>query len=81
MLNEFDAQFESLVSKYTELLVGEANPMLIKKVETWIIYNHIAKTMPSLASHWNTQFPDAKEEVKSIIAEIKALNESKKTKE
>jgi hypothetical protein len=31
--------------------------------------------MPALAKHWNGLYPDAKEEMKQIINEIKVMNE------
>jgi hypothetical protein len=31
--------------------------------------------MPALAKHWNELYPEAKEEMKTIINEIKLLNE------
>ncbi|MBD8071482.1 YusU family protein [Bacillus sp. PS06] len=68
-------QFDGLLEKYTELMVGESNPELIQKVQMWALYSHIAKSMPPLAKHWNETYPDAKDGMKEIIAEIKVLNE------
>jgi len=75
---EFLDKFDSLVTKYTELLLGEENEHLKKEVEIWMLYNHIAKSMPSLVKHWNTQFPDAKQQIVSLISEIKKLNDNQK---
>lgn len=75
MSTEFKKQFEAIIDKYTELLLGDMNEELKEKVQYWIIYQHIAKSMPALAKHWNTLYPEAKEEIKKIIQEIKQLNE------
>lgn len=68
-------QFEALLEKYSELLVGDSNEDLKEKVKMWSLYTHIAKSMPALAKHWNELYPDAKDELKQIIKEIKVLNE------
>ncbi|KKI93388.1 hypothetical protein WQ54_03890 [Bacillus sp. SA1-12] len=75
MDKELAEKFEGLVEKYTELLLGEASDELTEKVKMWALYTHIAKSMPPLAKHWNTTYPDAKNELKMLINEIKALNE------
>ncbi|MEH7548732.1 uncharacterized protein DUF2573 [Neobacillus bataviensis] len=75
MEKEFTAQFEALLDKYSELLVGESSEGTKEKVKAWALYTHIAKSMPALAKHWNGLYPDAKEEMKQIINEIKQLNE------
>ncbi len=75
MKTEFEEQFQALVSKYTELLVGESNDELNKKVEMWALYTHIAKSMPALASHWNKEFPEARNILKELMEEIRSLNE------
>lgn len=73
-------QIDGLLEKYTDLLLGEANPDLKEKVKAWIIFTHISKSMPPLIQHFNGTYPDAKDSMKQIIAEIKALNEAKKAK-
>ncbi|UII55463.1 YusU family protein [Cytobacillus spongiae] len=65
-----------LLEKYTELLLGETDRELQKKVESWILYTHVAKSMPALAKHWNDKYPEGKEAMKAIIQEIKELNET-----
>jgi hypothetical protein len=75
MEKTFVKQFEALLEKYSELLVGESTPETMDKVKMWALYTHIAKSMPALAKHWNGLYPDAKEEIKQIINEIKELNE------
>jgi len=71
----FVQQFEALLEKYSELLVGESSEDTKEKVKAWALYTHIAKSMPALAKHWNELYPDGKEEMKQIISEIKQLNE------
>jgi hypothetical protein len=71
----FAQQFEALLEKYSELLVGESNEETKEKVRAWALYTHIAKSMPALAKHWNELYPEAKEEMKQIIGEIKQMNE------
>lgn len=75
MEREFRKQFDGLCEKYTELLLGDATEELIEKVKVWALYTHIAKSMPPLAKHWNATYPDAKDEMKALINEIKQLNE------
>ena len=75
MEKTFVKQFEALLEKYSELMVGESTPETMEKVKMWALYTHIAKSMPALAKHWNGLYPDAKEEMKQIINEIKELNE------
>ncbi|PLR67137.1 MULTISPECIES: DUF2573 family protein [Bacillaceae] len=69
-----------LVEKYTELLLGEGTSELKEKVKMWVIYSHIAKSMPPLVKHWNETYPDEKEKMKQLIAEIKELNEQHRLK-
>lgn len=78
-LNEFQAQFTSLMEKYTELLVGNTNDELKGKVEVWALYSHISKSMPALAKHWNEKYPEARAEIVKVISEIKQLNEKHRT--
>lgn len=75
MEKTFVKQFEALLEKYSELLVGESTEETKEKVKMWAMYTHIAKSMPALAKHWNGLYPDAKEEMKQIINEIKVMNE------
>jgi hypothetical protein len=75
MENVFVQQLEALLEKYSELLVGDSNKETKEKVKAWALYTHIAKSMPSLAKHWNELYPEAKDEMKVIINEIKQLNE------
>lgn len=75
MTKVFEEQFDGLLEKYTELLLGQNDEELKKKVQMWALYSYIAKTMPALAKHWNDTYPDAKQEMMKLIAEIKQLNE------
>ncbi|MBM7694439.1 hypothetical protein JOC77_003900 [Peribacillus deserti] len=76
MNTDFEKQFEALLSKYSELLLGEEDPKLQKKVKQWALYTHISKSMPALTKHWNELYPEGKEHMISIISEIKSLNEN-----
>ncbi|MEH7109207.1 DUF2573 family protein [Bacillus sp. JJ1764] len=75
MEKEFAQQFEALLEKYSELLVGEATEATKEKVKAWAMYSHIAKSMPALINHWSSLYPEARTEMKQIINEIKELNE------
>ncbi|MBU8637779.1 YusU family protein [Bacillus pumilus] len=76
MGNELDEKLEGLLEKYTELLLGESTDALKQEVKQWIIYSHIAKSMPPLAKHFNETYPEAKEEIKETIQRIKLMNEA-----
>ncbi|MDR0125467.1 MULTISPECIES: YusU family protein [Bacillus] len=80
MGNELDEKLEGLLDKYTELLLGETTEALKKDVKQWVIYSHIAKSMPPLAKHFNETYPEAKEEIKETIQRIKQLNEAHRAK-
>jgi hypothetical protein len=75
MEKAFVRQFAALLDKYSELLVGDTTEETKEKVKAWALYSHIAKSMPALAKHWNGLYPDAKEEMKQLINEIKDMNE------
>lgn len=75
MNKEFSGQFEALLEKYSELLVGSSNEAIKEKVKIYSLYSHIAKSMPALAKHWNGTYPEAKMEIMKIMNEIKQLNE------
>jgi hypothetical protein len=77
---EFAQQFDALMEKYAELLVGETNEEIKEKLKVWGIYTHISKSMPALTKHWNGLYPDGKNEMKEIIDEIKRLNEQHRKK-
>ncbi|OCA87973.1 hypothetical protein A8F94_09090 [Bacillus sp. FJAT-27225] len=74
----FVKQLEALLEKYAELLVGQSDEETTEKVKMYALYTHIAKTMPALAQHWNALYPDAKNEMKALMLEIKRLNEQKR---
>lgn len=75
-VNELDEQFDGLIEKFTELLLGESTPELKAKVEKWALYTYMSKTMPALVKHWNEKYPDAKKEMMGLIREIKQLNDA-----
>lgn len=79
MNKAFVQQFEALMSKYSELLVGESDEETREKVTMWALYSHVAKSMPALAKHWNELYPEAKEEMKKVMVEIKEMNEKHRT--
>jgi hypothetical protein len=74
-MSEFQKQFDALLDKYTELLVGETSPEKKEMVSQYALYSFIAKNMPALVKHWNSLYPDGKDEMKRIVGEIKELNE------
>ena len=76
MNNNLDEKINGLLTKYTELLLGEADADYVEKVKVWILYSHMSKSMPALVKHWNDTYPDAKNEIKETINEIKVLNEA-----
>ncbi|WP_078555692.1 DUF2573 family protein [Bacillus alkalicellulosilyticus] len=75
MNQKLNEQLEGLLTKYTELLLGEENEELREKVKAWALFTHISKSMPPLAKHWNEQYPDGKEGIKELITEIQQLNQ------
>lgn len=77
---EFFQQFDALIDKYAELLIGDSSETAKEKIKAWALYNHIAKTMPALTKHWNGLYPEAKGEMKKIIDEIRQLNEQHREK-
>lgn len=77
MSEKFNEQFDGLLEKYTELLLGESNEERKEQVQKWALYSYIAKTMPALVKHWNETYPDAKEEMVQLITDIKRLNEER----
>jgi Protein of unknown function (DUF2573). len=81
MEQKLQEQLDGLLEKYTELLLGETNDELKEEVKQWILYTHIAKSMPPLAKHWNATYPDAKRGIKEIIQHIKELNEAHRNKQ
>ncbi|MDF2716678.1 MAG: hypothetical protein K0R28_3603 [Paenibacillus sp.] len=74
----FDREFEALVEKFAELVTGKTDRETVEKVKKWAIYNHIHKSMPALASHWNQSHPEAKREIRKLFEEIKSLNEAQR---
>ncbi|TFD95883.1 DUF2573 family protein [Jeotgalibacillus sp. R-1-5s-1] len=79
MINE---KIDAMVEKYAELLTGDTSEESIEEIKLYILYNHIAKSMPALAKHWNAVYPEGKDDMKKIVADIqrknKVLREEKK---
>ncbi|WP_044338190.1 DUF2573 family protein [Rossellomorea aquimaris] len=76
MMKDFPEQFDALIDKYTELLVGEIDSEKKEMVSRYALYSFIAKNMPALVKHWNSLYPDGKDEMKRIVGEIKEMNEA-----
>ncbi|MFI8576015.1 DUF2573 family protein [Rossellomorea aquimaris] len=76
MMKEFPEQFDALIEKYTELLVGEIDSDKKEMVTRYALYSFIAKNMPALVKHWNSLYPEGKDEMKRIVGEIKEMNEA-----
>ncbi|MBP1156707.1 MULTISPECIES: YusU family protein [unclassified Paenibacillus] len=74
MNSRFTDEFDGLVEKFSELLTGDTSPEMIEKIKVWAIYNHIHKTMPALASHWNQSHPDGKADIRKLFEEVRDLN-------
>ncbi|MFY4775584.1 DUF2573 family protein [Metabacillus sp. RGM 3146] len=68
-------QFDGLLEKYTELMLGETAPEYKEKIQMWALYTFISKSMPPLVKHWNSEYPEGKEKIMKIIKEIKKLND------
>lgn len=80
MDKSFIEQFDGLLEKYTELLIGEATPEQVEQIKVWALYNHMHKTMPNLTQHWTATHPEAKTEVRALFEEVKRLNEAHRAK-
>ncbi|QHE63016.1 DUF2573 family protein [Rossellomorea vietnamensis] len=74
-MKEFPEQFDALLEKYTELLVGQTDASKKEMVTQYALYSFIAKNMPALVKHWNSLYPEGKDEMKRIVGEIKEMNE------
>lgn len=78
MDSQFQSEFGALVEKFAELLTGDTSPETMEKIKIWSIYNHIHKTMPALASHWNQNHPESKAEIRKLFEEVRDLNQKLK---
>jgi hypothetical protein len=74
MNNQFDIEFEALLETFSEMLTGSNTPEMVEKIKIWSIYNHIHKTMPALASHWNQDHPEGRAVIRGLFQEIRALH-------
>lgn len=70
----FTTEFDALLEKFSELLTGDTSPEMVEKIKIWAIYNHIHKTMPALASHWNQTHPEGKADIRKLFEEVRDLN-------
>ena len=75
-MKEFPEQFDALLEKYTELLIGESDAEKKEMVTQYALYSFIAKNMPALVKHWNSLYPEGKDEMKQIVGKIKEMNET-----
>ncbi|MCZ8519226.1 MULTISPECIES: DUF2573 family protein [Paenibacillus] len=71
-------EFEGLVSKFSELLIGDTSAEHIEKIKIWAVYSHIHRTMPALTSHWNQLHPGIKAEMRTLFEEVRSLNQKLK---
>ncbi|MED4603423.1 DUF2573 family protein [Paenibacillus validus] len=74
----FTTEFDALLEKFAELLTGDTSPEMVEKIKVWSIYNHIHKTMPALASHWNQNHPESKADIRALYEEVRNLNQKLK---
>ncbi|TDF97523.1 DUF2573 family protein [Paenibacillus piri] len=77
---EFAKEFDALVEKFAELLTGDSSPETVEKIKVWSIYNHIHRTMPALASHWNQSHPESRAVIRGLYEEVRDLNLALKAK-
>lgn len=80
MNQELKDKLDGLLEKYTELLIGDSSNEMKEKVQAWVLYSFIAKSMPPLIKHWNDTYPEAKDDMKALIGEIKQLNDEHRSK-
>lgn len=73
--------FDALIETYADLLIGDASAEAVEQVKLWALYNHIHKTMPALANHWNATHPEAKAAVRELFEDVKSRNERKRAKQ
>jgi hypothetical protein len=68
--------YEQLMVKYAELLTGETDPQWVEQIKKWAIYSQIQRTMPALTSHWLSEFPEQKAEMRQLFEAVKSKNEA-----
>ena len=74
MNNQFDTEFEALLETFSTMLIGTDTPEMVEKIKIWSIYNHIHKTMPALASHWNQEHPESRAVIRGLFQEVRAMH-------
>jgi hypothetical protein len=70
----FEQEFDGLVEKFAELLVGKTDPETIEKIKIWSLFNHMHKSMPNLTGHWNQTHPESKADIRSIFEDVRDMN-------
>ncbi len=68
--------WDQLLIKYSELLSGESDSEWVSQIEKWAVYSQIQRTMPALTSHWLSEFPEMKAEMRTLFEQVKAKNEA-----
>ncbi|NHN30279.1 DUF2573 family protein [Paenibacillus agricola] len=74
MNEQFDIEFEALLETFSAMLTGSQTPEMVEKIKIWSIYNHIHKTMPALASHWNQEHPESRAIIRGLFQEVRAMH-------
>ncbi|WP_240414571.1 DUF2573 family protein [Paenibacillus periandrae] len=74
MNTEFETEFNALVETFAEMVTGSRSPEMVEKIKVWSIYNHIHKTMPALASHWNQDHPESRAVIRGLFEEVRAMH-------
>jgi hypothetical protein len=72
MNTPFETEFDALIETFSEMITGSSSPEMVEKIKIWAIYNHIHKTMPALASHWNQEHPEGKVVIRTLFEEVRA---------
>ncbi len=74
----FQHEFDALIEKFAELLVGKTDPETIEKIKIWALFNHMHKAMPNLTSHWNQTHPESKADIRQLFEDIRDMNTAHK---
>jgi GTPase SAR1 family protein len=65
---------DSLLIRFTELLVGDSSEEKVEMVKVWALYSHMLKVMPNLIQHWTATHPEEKKEIKELFLRIQEWN-------
>lgn len=71
---------DSLLIRFTELLVGDGDEEKVEMVKVWALYNHMLKVMPNLVQHWAATHPEEKQTIREIFKNIQEWNQQNKEK-